>query len=417
MSEMSRRQALAYLAALPLAARLGAQTRLSPGNRVILGTSHGLILEPGGTLQAWHMGAPNTNALGLGHDTPLARYTLAAVPNLKNVVAAAAGAGCSFAVLDNGELLSWGRNAGEGLLGTTPLSVVETTASWGPNSNKPISPVTRFDAIDVSSQRSHVLALTRDGSVYAWGKGDTGQLGIGALPIINFRTRTPDRMVFVPFPVRIPNLADVKAISAGGWHSLALLKDGTVRAWGDNSLGQLGDGTTTNRNAPVAVQGVRNAVAISAAISDFSAALLADGTVMTWGGNGDGQLGRPPWNSDVRAGSPLPAPVVGLRGVRAIGTGIGHMIALTEAGTVFSWGDTTFGTLGRPEGKTKDPAIIPSLTGVKSIVTHDSTNLATLASGRIMTWGGVRPWTRPEAGHDFIASYPILFWLDGLEQP
>src|SRR5687768_15732012 len=126
MSEMSRRQALAYIAALPLAARLRAQARLSPGHRVMLGTTHGLILEPGGTLQAWHMGAANTDALGLGHNRPLASYTLAAVPNLKNVVAAAAGAGCSFAVLDDGQLLSWGRNAGEGLLGTTPLSVVET---------------------------------------------------------------------------------------------------------------------------------------------------------------------------------------------------------------------------------------------------------------------------------------------------
>lgn len=417
MSGMSRRQALACLAALPLAARLRAQTRLSPQHRVMLGITHGLILEPGGTLQAWHMGAANTDALGLGHNRPRAPYTLGVVPNLKDVVAAAAGAGCSFAVLANGELLSWGRNAGEGLLGTTPLSVVETTASWGSNSNSPILTVTKFDAVDVSSQSSHVLALARDGNVYAWGKGDQGQLGIGALPMINFRTRTPDRMVFVPFPVRIPNLADVKAISAGRTHSLALLKDGTVRAWGDNSHGQVGDGTTINRNAPVVVQGVRNAVAISAAASNFSAALLADGTVMTWGGNSDGQLGRPPWNSDVRAGSPVPAPVVGVPRVRGLGTGIGHMMALTEAGTVFSWGDTTFGTLGRPEGKTKTPAIIPSLSGVQSILTHNSTNLATLANGRIMTWGGVRPWTRPEGSHDDIASYPILLWLDGLDQP
>ena len=109
--------------------------------------------------------------------------------------------------------------------------------------------------------------------------------------------------------------------------------------------------------------------------------------------------------------------MVGVPRVRGLGTGIGHMMALTEAGTVFSWGDTTFGTLGRPEGNTKTPAIIPSLSGVQSILTHNSTNLATLANGRIMTWGGVRPWTRPEGSHDDIASYPILLWLDGLDQP
>ncbi len=84
--------------------------------------------------------------------------------------------------------------------------------------------------------------------------------------------------------MRIPTLAGVSAISAGRTHSLALLDDGAARAWGENILGQVGDGTTTNRDTPVLVQGVRNAVAITAAVGDFSAALLADGTVMTWGG-------------------------------------------------------------------------------------------------------------------------------------
>ncbi|MDZ4802907.1 MAG: hypothetical protein SGI92_32505 [Bryobacteraceae bacterium] len=198
-----------------------------------------------------------------------------------------------------------------------------------------------------------------------------------------------------------------------------MLKDGTLRAWGENRVGQVGDGTTTNRDSPVPVQGVRNAVAIAASASaaDASAALLADGTVMTWGGNADGQLGRPPWDVDRRSASPIPARVTGVRGIRAIAAGLYHMIALTEAGTVFSWGDATYGTLGRPAGKTKDPAIIPSLTGVQSIVAHDSTNLATLKSGRIMTWRAVRPWTRPGGGHDDISPSLILLWLDGLDQP
>ncbi len=421
MNPLSRRQALALLGALPLAPRLGAQARVGPKLRVILGTTHGFLLDPGGTLQAWHFAArPDgraPDALGLGHHPPLAEYTLAPVPGVETVVAGAAGHSCSFAVLQDGRLLSWGLNAGDGLLGTTPLSVVEVTASWGPNSNTPVFPVTKFDAVDVSSQESHVLALARDGSVYAWGKGDKGQLGIGPLPIINFKSRLPNAMTFVPFPVRIPNLADVTAISAGRRHSLALLRDGTVRGWGENGLGQVGDGTTTNRDTPVLVQGVGNAVAIAAAAGDFSAALLADGTVMTWGGNADGQLGRPPWDVDVRTAVPIAAPAVGVRGIRAIAAGIAHMIALTETGTVFSWGDSTYGTLGRPVGRTKNPAVIPSLTGVLSILAHDSTNVAMLASGRIMTWGGVRPWTRPSGGHDFISTSPILLWLDGLDQP
>ena len=68
----------------------------------------------------------------------------------------------------------------------------------------------------------------------------------------------------MPYPVRIPGLTDVVAISAGDMHSLALLKDGTVRAWGENKYGQIGDGSTVNRNAPTPVTGVRNVVAIAA---------------------------------------------------------------------------------------------------------------------------------------------------------
>src|SRR2546428_6035345 len=123
-----------------------------------------------------------------------------------------------------------------------------------------------------------------------------------------------------------------------------------------------------------------------------------------------------PWVGD-SAPSPTPALVPGVQGIRAIGAGLRHMIALTDAGTVISWGDDTYGDLGRGNNKTNVRGIIKSLTGVQSIFTINSVCFAVLASGRIMTWGGgVRPWTRPEMGHDFIARSPILLWLDGLDQ-
>jgi alpha-tubulin suppressor-like RCC1 family protein len=295
--------------------------------------------------------------------------------------------------------------------------VVEVTASWAPSSNIPVPLATKFDAVDVSSQDSHVLALARDGSVYAWGKGDTGQLGIGPLPIIKFKTHTPSAMTYVPFPVRIPNLTDVAAISAGREHSLALLKDGTVRGWGSNKLGEVGDGTTIDRDRPVPVQGVRNAVALATGGNGFSAALLGDGTVMTWGSTANGALGRAPWVGDSTP-SPTPALVPGVQGIRAIGAGLRHMIALTETGTIISWGDDTYGNLGRDNNRTNVPGVIKSLTGVQSIFTINSVCFAVLASGRIMNWGGgVRPWTRPGGGMDWISRSPILLWLDGLDQP
>lgn len=423
MTAIGRRQALALLAGLSFIPRAGAaQTRATASHRVVLGPLHGFLLEPGGTLQAWHIGrSGETNtaidALGLGDNRPLAPYTLAQVPGLVDVVAAASGMNCSFAVLGDGRLLSWGLNAGNGLLGTTPLSVVETSASWGPNSNRPVPLATPFAAADVSSLDTHVLALARDGGVYAWGRGDHGQLGIGPLPVIRFRTRTPAAMTYVPFPVPVTGLADVAAISAGSTHSLALLKDGTVRAWGENRWGQVGDGTTTKRDAPVPVPGVGKAVAIAAGGGGFSAALLADGTVMTWGNRFGGALGRTPDN-DNRPG-PTPALVPGVHGVRAIAAGHAHMLALTEASTVVSWGEGSFGSLGRGPNLAPAPAPIASLKGVRSIAAAGTTSVAVLTTGRIMTWGSVRPWTRPreEGSYDDLSRLPILLWLDGLEQP
>jgi alpha-tubulin suppressor-like RCC1 family protein len=416
MSIMSRRQAVAILAAIPFAARVNAQTAPGPKHRVILGPTHGFLLEPGGKLEAWvrreaYDGiAPDW--LGLGHNNPLPAFTLAAVPRLTNVVAAAAGSACSFAVLGDGRLLAWGDNSGSGLLGTTARSVVETTASWGPSSSAPLPVAAQFDAIDVSSQDTHVLALSRDGRVHAWGKGDKGQLGVGALPVINFKTHTPAAMTYVPYPVRVPNLTDVTAISAGRRHSLALLGDGTVRAWGENDMGQVGDGTTIDRDAPVSVRGVRNAVAISAG-ARFSAALLADGTVMMWGAFGGWAFanrgGRPP--------VPTPGLVPGARHVRAIATGVSHVVALTDTGGLMTWGDNTFCDLGRGTRATSAPALVTGVAGVQSIAVSDATSVAVLETGRILTWGHVRQWTRPEPGYATLSSRPILLWLDGLNQP
>jgi hypothetical protein len=107
-------------------------------------------------------------------------------------------------------------------------------------------------------------------------------LGIGTLPTVNFKMRSARIENYVPYPVKIPELEGVIAISAGNVHSLALLGDGTVRARGQNKHGQIGEGTFANRDRPLPVPGVRNVVAIAAGGYN-SLALLADGTVMEWG--------------------------------------------------------------------------------------------------------------------------------------
>lgn len=406
---MNRRQALSLLAALPLAAQLKAQTRSSPQHRVALGRTQGFLIGPDGTLQVWSQnpgGGEETDAgsaLGLGHTGRIDQFHLFPVPGLGTVVEAAAGASASFAVLADGRVLAWGSN-GRGILGTTPLDEFETRAQPRASTSTPAAVAVPFDAVDVSCKDDHAIALARDGRVYTWGSGASGQLGIGPLPIVSFRTRTPSAMPEVPYPVLVPDLADVIAISAGNRHSLALLKDGTVRAWGENKLGQVGDGTTANRASPVAVPGVRGVVSIAAG-AYFSVAVLADGTVMEWGATYTNPTPRP-----------VPRVVAGARAIRSAVAGGAHVAALTQTGTVLTWGNDAHYETGR-RGNGAVPGVVDGLADVRSLAADNSTTTAVLGSGRIMTWGEVRPWTRPGVDGAGLSPSPILLWLDGLEQP
>ena len=296
MTPLTRRQAISALAALPFAARsAAAQTRPGPRHRVILGNSEGLLLAPDGTLQMWMRDRADDgtapSSLGLGHNRPLKPFTLVTVPGLSDIVAASAGWNCTFAVLRDGRLLAWGKNP-NGRLGTTTQAQMETLASWSPNeSNAPIPLSVRFDAVDVSSGDDHALALARDGSVYAWGVGKDGQLGIGPMPVIKFRTSTPAPMTYMPVPVRVPDLGDVTAISAGGRFAgaaqgrhrprLGLQPERRSRRRHHHEPGSPDGGARRARRRR------------DRRVPAFSLALLANGTVMVWGGGNDNERAQP----------------------------------------------------------------------------------------------------------------------------
>ena len=404
---MNRRQALALLGSVPFAARLQAQTRATSELRFVMAPTVAFLITPDGRLHAWD-NSPSSreeeeapDRMGLGHDRPIHRHTLYPVPGLTNIVAAAAGL-ASFAVLADGRLLSWGPNA-NGILGTTPLAEFEERAQPRAKTNTPTPLAVRFDALNVSCTSDHALALARDGSVYAWGVGSSGQLGIGPLPQVRYKTRSASVSPDVPYPVRIPDLGEVTAISAGTRHSMALRRDGTVLAWGDNRYGQVGDGTTTNRDRPVTIAGVRNAIAIAAG-GDFSAVLLADGSVVQWGSVYDTPKPRP-----------TPAPVPGVRGVRSLVAGGTHAAVITQTGGVITWGNDTHYETGR--GSTgPTPGLVKQLTDVRFLAAAKSQTIAVLGSGRVMTWGEVRDWPLDRGGFGF-GRFPILLWVDGLEQP
>lgn len=406
---MNRREALSLLAALPFAARVSAQTRATAKHRMVLGSLTGHLIAPDGTVQAWltnyahASGYAAPEVLGLGHNQPVDAFTLYPIPGLTGVVSMAASS-VAFAVLRDGQIMSWG-SGGYGLIGTTPLAELEARAQPRIRSNTPQPLATKFDAVEVSNKGDHALALARDGSVYAWGRGDFGQLGIGPLPTVNYKTRSARVENFVPYPVRIPGLADVKAISAGMMHSMALLKDGTVLAWGQNKYGAVGNGSTQDQFAPTPVPGVRNVVAITAT-GYSSVAVLQDGTVMEWGARyGSLTPPRPP------------GLLAGARGIRSVAGGGDHVVALTQSGGVMTWGQDAHYETGRGSSGPA-PGLVKGLTDVQSIAASVRGSGAVLGSGRIMIWSEVRPWTRPGgSGPSNLSQFPILLWLDGLEQP
>jgi alpha-tubulin suppressor-like RCC1 family protein len=169
----------------------------------------------------------------------------------------------------------------------------------------------------------------------------------------------------------------VTAIAAGNDHSLALKKDGTLWAWGRNDSGQLGDGSTTMRPAPVEVRGLGKVVGIAAGGS-HSLAIAADGTVWSWGNNWYGQLGHDR-NSPV-ASQPTPAPVKGLTEVIRVQAGEKHSVALRQDGTVWAWG-------GDPGGNQARPERIAGLARVAAIAAGGNRTLALLADGTVQAWG------------------------------
>lgn len=138
-------------------------------------------------------------------------------------------------------------------------------------------PVAFTSVVCFSTFYNHNLAGKKDGSVWAWGENTYGQIGDGT---------TSNRNI----PALVSGLTNIVNVAAGGGHSLAIKNDGTVWAWGNNQNGQLGDGTNTNRLTPVQVSGLSDVMAVAAGMN-HSLALKSDGTVWAWGDNSCGQLG------------------------------------------------------------------------------------------------------------------------------
>ena len=319
------------------------------GKRVVAissGAFHNLALCSDGTIAAW--GYNNHGQLGDGstesRDSPVLVNLTGALTG-KSVVAVAAGAYHSFALCSDGTLAAWGYND-EGELGN------------GGSTGSPIpqavgGALTGKKVLAVSAGQYHALALCTDGTLAGWGYNKHGQVGNGG-----------DTTVFSPIAISANGVLagkTVTAIHTGGRHSLALCDDGTLAAWGSNSSGQLGDGSTTQRPLPVEVihDGVLSGKQVTsiAAGEEHSLANCADGSIATWGSGKDGRLGNGGIESTpvpvLVTGSTLPAGSLfgfGTSGASsAHGLGMVGMPATMAAGAtavpgdLIAWRETHFG--------------------------------------------------------------------------
>jgi len=223
------------------------------------------------------------------------------------------------------------------------------------------------------SSESFACALLGDGTVRCWGENSSGQLGDGT---------TTNRLT----PVAVSGLSGAVSLTPSADGMCALLGDGTARCWGNNMAGQLGDGTTTTRLTPVLVSGLSGAVSVaSSGTGSGMCALLGDGTARCWGSNFSGQLGD---GTTTRRLTPVA--VSGLSSAVSLTSTSGYgMCALLGDGTARCWGRNHFGQLG--DGTTTDRRTPVAVSGLSSAVSLSSTSgygmCALLGDGTARCWG------------------------------
>jgi len=217
----------------------------------------------------------------------------------------------------------------------------------------------------------HTCMLMTDRSVRCFGENNWGQLGNGGFA--NSST-----------PVTVNGLTTAVSVGAGIEHSCALLADGTVRCWGTNFVGQLGDGTIGGGSAiPKPVQGLSGVIGLGAG-GFHNCAIMSDRTAQCWGRNQDGQLG----NGNNTTDSGTPQPVTGLTGVVALAAGGYHTCALLNDASVRCWGRNDRGQVG--DGTTisrSTPVVVSGMTSAVQISGGLYHMCALVADGTLQCWG------------------------------
>ncbi|HZM80638.1 MAG TPA: hypothetical protein VFC19_33365 [Candidatus Limnocylindrales bacterium] len=314
--------------------------------KVATGQTHTVALSSDGTVWRWGDKDPIHYAPFLQENDPVPVQ----VPGLSGITAIAAGADVSLALRSDGVAFAWGANengqlcdgtvenrmapiaialsgiAGVATSGHHSMLLRQDGTVWtcGANSQgelgdgtttgrlSPVRVPGLSAAVEVAAGLQYSLVRRSDGSVWGWGTNENGELATG--------TFTPYRAT----AAALTGLSGITSISAGMSHALALTGAGQVKSWGENSTGQVCDGTKINRANPVPVLGLpAGAVVSQVSAGRFSLAIRIAGTVYTCGRNINGQLGDGTTNERLTAGV-----VPGLAGVQRVAVGGSHVVAI-----------------------------------------------------------------------------------------
>ncbi len=334
---------------------------------IAAGAEHTVVVTPDGHVWTW-----GRNEFGqLGDGTNVERHVPAQVPGLTNIVAVSASYDHTLALASDGTVWAWGGNwYGQVGDGTTT------------NQSTPVH-LSLTGIVAVGAGREHSVALQSDGTVWTWGDNCCGQLGYSS----------PGRSVSTP--AAVAGWGTVAAVSAGSEHTLALKSNGTVWASGGNFFGELGDGTTTNRFAPVQMFGISTAQRIAAG-GVYSLIGLADGTLRGFGYNGFGALG----DNTLTATNTSAVTTSGLSSVSQIAPGWYFSAATKSDGTAWAWGQNGYGQIGDGTTTTRlVPTQIVSLSNIAELAigSDPGHGIAVTSNGVVWTWGFLRPCRSPSA--------------------
>jgi alpha-tubulin suppressor-like RCC1 family protein len=278
----------------------------------------------------------------------------------------AAGGAHTIALKQDGTLWAWGWNEyGQLGIGSADLDAHPTPVQVGTNNT--------WTA--VAAGWAHTMALKADGTLWAWGWNSAGQLGNGSAD-------GNLSIVAHPTPIQIVIAINTKkwtAVATGGEHTIALKEDGTLWAWGLNASGQLGNGTRDNQLQPVQIAGTTWTSV--AAGGDHTIVLKDDGTLWAWGLNAYGQLGDGTTDDQLK-----PVQIAGTTWTNVTAGGA-HTIALKTDGTLWAWGWNEYGQLG--DGTTDDQLKPVQIAGTTwtNVTAGGAHTIARMANGTLWAWG------------------------------